>query len=147
VGKDMGYKGLFNEIKRKDFIPIRIIDQGEMTLCGYITCFLAYPADSRSSILLMTGIHVKERWLIDLDEVNFYREMRKALVNFAKRVDADFLCVTQSGELHSGNLSLLTLMKADLDEKPELKTSTVLRFPDKSFDISNIRILWKKKSE
>ena len=144
---DMGYKDLFNEIKRKDFIPFRIIDTAQMSINGYITSFVVYPSNSRNKILLITGIHVKERWLIDLDETKFYRETRKALVNFAKKVDAVMLCVTQSGDLHSSSSSLRSLMKADLDEKPELKTSSILNFPDKSFDLSSTRILWKKKSE
>lgn len=144
---EMGYKGLFNEIKRKDFIPIRIIDTTKMILCGYITAFFIYPSNSRNRIFLLTGIHVKESWIIDLDETEFYREARKALVNFAKRVDAELLCVTQSGEVHSGCSSIRNMMKADLDDKPLIKTSTVLKFPEKSFNFSEVSILWKKKSE
>lgn len=144
---EMGYKGLFNEIKRKDFVPIRIIDTTTMVLSGYITAFFVYPSNSRNRIFLLTGIHVKESWIIDLDEVNFYRETRKALVNFAKRVDAELLCVTQGGEVHSGCSSIRNLMKADLDDKPLIKTSTVLKFPEKSFNFSEVSILWKKKSE
>ena len=144
---EMGFKGLFNEIKRKDFIPFRIIDANEMSLKGYITTFLAYPSDSRNKILLITGIHVQERWIINFNDIKFYRETRKALVNFAKRVDAEMLCVTHSGEIHSGCSSIKSLMMSDLDEKPEITTSTILKFPDKSFDLSNIHVLWKKKSE
>jgi len=144
---EMGYGGLFNEIKRKEFIPFRIIDQSDLSLCGYITAFLAFPSNSRKSILLLSGIHVKERWIIELNEVNFYRELRKALVKFAKRVDAEMLCVTQSEAVHSGCSSLESLIRADLDEKPVIKTSTILRFPGKSFDLSDLRVLWKKKSE
>jgi hypothetical protein len=144
---EMGYRSLFNEIKRKDFIPIRVIDPGTMELCGYITAFITVSSDNRKKILLLSGIYVKERWIIDLDEVIFYREVRKALVNFAKKVDADLLCVTKSGPIHSGCNSLISLMKSDLDDKPQLITSTQLNFPDKAFDLSAVHILWKKKSE
>lgn len=144
---EMGYADLFNEIKRKNFIPIRIIDTSEMTLGGYITAFLAFQSNSRKKVLILTGIHVKERWIIDIDEVKFYREIRKALVNFAKRVDAELLCVTQTVELHSGCSSVRLLIKADLDEKPVINTSTVLNFPEKSFNFSEVSVLWKKKSE
>lgn len=144
---EMGYKGLFNEIKRKDFIPIRVIDSTEMKLCGYITAFFAYPSDSRKRIFLLTGIQLKERWIADLDETNFYRETRRALVKFAKRVDAEMLCVTQTGEVHSGCSSIRNLMMADLDEKPLIKLSSVLKFPENSFNFSEVSLLWKKKSE
>lgn len=144
---EMGYSGLFNEIKRKDFIPIRIIDPETMELCGYITVLTAYPSDSRKKIFLLTGIHVKESWIIDLDDNVFYREIRKALVHFAKKVDAHMLCVTQSGEIHSGCSSIKSIMKSDLDGKPQLKLSSTLQFPDKAFNISEVIVLWKKKSE
>jgi len=144
---EMGYKGLFNEIKRKDFIPIRIIDETEMILCGYITAFFTYPSNSRNKILLLTGIHLKDRWITDIDETKFYRETRKALVKFAKRVDAEMLCVTQTGEVHSGSSAIRNLMMADLDDKPVIKISSVLKFPEKSFTFSEVSILWKKKSE
>jgi hypothetical protein len=143
----MGYKGLFNEIKRKDLITIRVIDTDSLTLCGYITAFLVYPSNSRSRILLLTGIHINDRWLVDLDDIIFYRETRKALVNFTKRVDAEMLCVTQSGEVHSSCSSIRFLLMADLEDKPVIKLSSVLRFPEKSFGFSEVSVLWKKISE
>ncbi|MBI9100676.1 MAG: hypothetical protein JEY91_19545, partial [Spirochaetaceae bacterium] len=144
---DMGIKGLFNEIKRKDFIPIRIIDTETLSLCGYITLFLTYPSNSRDKILLITGIHVNERWLSDLNEVIFYRETKKTLVNYAKKVDAKLLCVTQSGNALFGCSSIHFLLMADLEDKPVIKLSSVLKFPEKSFSISEVSVLWKNISE
>lgn len=143
---ETGHRDLFNEIKRKDFIPIRIIDAEDMKIAGYVTTFLAYPSNSRNRILILTGIHVQANWFHHMDELFFYRECRKALVNFAKRVDADLLCVTLTGENHSGSASLRSLIKADLDEKPVIKTAAVLTFPEKSFPFSEVAVLWKKKS-
>lgn len=143
---DLGYRNLFNEIKRKDFIPLRILDMEEMAIKGYITLFLAYPSDSRNRIIVVTGIHVQDNWFYELDDLFFYREIRNSLVNFTKRVDADMLCVTMIGDNHSGSSSLRSLMRADLDEKPVIKTSTVLTFPERSFPFSEVTVLWKKKN-
>jgi len=141
-----GYRRLFNEIKRKDFIPFRIVDHKDMMIYGYVPILMGYRTNSRGRLLIISGMQVQEKWLALFNPVFFYREIRKALVNFAKRVDADMLCVTLSGVNHSGCSSLRSLMRADLDGKPIVKTSTEQTFPEKSFSFSEVAVLWKKKN-
>ncbi|MBB6478740.1 hypothetical protein [Spirochaeta isovalerica] len=141
-----GYRNLFSEIKRKDFVPFRIIDNRDMKIAGYISILMGFRSNSRGRLMIISGIHVQEKWLSKFNPVFFYREIRKALVNFAKRVDADMLCVTLSGVNHSGNSSLRSLMRADLEGKPITKTSAVQSFPEKSFSFNEVAVLWKKKN-
>ncbi|RQW05949.1 MAG: hypothetical protein EH225_04180 [Calditrichaeota bacterium] len=143
---ESGYRSLFNEIKRKDFIPLRIIDNRDMKIGGYVSLLTAYPSNSREKMLIIAGIQVQEKWLAFFNPVFFYREIRKALVKFAKRVDADMLCVTLSDVNHSGSSFIRSVMRADLEGKPTIKTSTELTFPEKSFSFSEVAVLWKKKN-
>lgn len=141
-----GYQKLFTEIKRKDFLPFRLIDTADMSIKGYITVLQAYRSNSRDRVFIITGLYVQDRWLSRFNPVFFYRETRQALVNFAKRMDAEMLCVTLNEVNHSGSGILRLLIKADMDEKPVIKTSAIQSFPEKSFSFSEVVVLWQKKS-
>ncbi len=127
------------EIKRRDFFPVRIINTETVSLEGYIHFVEA--KYKRQKILIVPGIEPKMSLLNNLDPVDFYIKIKMALLEIVKKNSYAMLAYSVDPSTHSNRFDLARLMRIDMENKPVIKIGSIY-FPKFNYPIGTIIVMW-----
>src|SRR3989338_863746 len=131
--------GYPDEILRKDFIPVRIINTQTHTLEGYLHLLdLNYEG---KKILMVPGIEPKQSFLSNIDEVDFYVALRKCLVEWAKKGNYSMVVYPLNSTAHSNRDSIKRLILGDIEDKP-MQTLDKVWFPKEVYKMNGGIVIW-----
>lgn len=127
----------YNEIRRKTFIPLRIIDIDDMSLIGYIHLLIAnYKGEE---VALLAGIEPKSSWAQKIDIMDFYKKLRSILNQLIKESTYKGLYYTTHFTAISNYEPLEDIIDKSLDNKITVTCDKNITFPEGIYNVTNMK--------
>lgn len=136
------------ELRRRDFFPVRIVDLASGRLVGYVHLFV-YQARiglRQLKLAVLGGVEPKSSWLAYVDEVDFHCGVRRAAVEWARALGASMLCSATGAVAMSNCMQLSRAMQVDIEGKPLVEPEKPLSFPQGYWTLSPLAVLWSATS-
>jgi hypothetical protein len=131
------------EIQRRDFVPVRIVDETQGRLAGYIHFMVAKArlGQEEMRVALLAGIEPKSSWLAYVDELDFYLKARDAAIDWARALSCRALALTSNVVALSNASALAQVLRIDMEGKPVLEAEGP-SFPQGYWNLAPFRLLW-----
>ncbi|MHC4883737.1 MAG: hypothetical protein ACYTGH_01485 [Planctomycetota bacterium] len=128
------------EITRQEFIPVRIVDTATDRLEGYL--HLIEVRKRSGHTLLVPGIEPKESYLAYLDPVHLYREIKRALIAWARAGGYGAVALPENWVALSNREPLMQLMQADVRRGEPVDLGDI-SFPRHVYPVGQARLIWQ----
>ena len=135
--------GYPDEILRKDFIPVRVINTESSALEGYI--YLLNLKHEDKKLLMIAGIEPKQSLLSGIDEVDFYLQVRNCIIDWAKKGGYSMVVYPVNKTAHSNRDSIFRIITADVEDKPLSEIGNVW-FPRNIYNMNGGILVWSDGS-
>jgi hypothetical protein len=133
------------ELKRRDFFPIRIVDETRSRLVGYVHLFIAHYSEGgeQRKAAVLGGIEPKSSWLAYIDEIDFYVKLKDAMIDYAEALGAGLLAMTSNPVAVSNCAGLARIAALDQRGKPLFEGDKPLSFPQGYWNLYPASVLWR----
>jgi len=132
-------RNLAEEIRRKEFIPVRIVDLQSGTLEGYIHLLEVKQDEKR--YLVVPGIEPKTSFIDHLDAREFYISTKKAIARWAYAGGYSAALFPTNCITWSNREAIMELMERDISGRQTIEIPG-RRFPKDAYNISPAVPFW-----